>query len=154
MNRKKRGEPTIKKGCQTEKKNRTKKTRKKNITTLPSQTVAVAAAATVTVRSSCVWCAGAGCRVASMVLGAEFAVVVQVLVRCAASRSRGAAGVPCCCSCSRCSPCENRVRVGSGQPNTTHCEIFFKKKAVFHHFRHYRNSAMAPPSAINNCLIQ
>ncbi|KAG4976531.1 hypothetical protein JHK82_035869 [Glycine max] len=44
----------------------------------------------------------------------------------------------CCCSCSCCSSpfaCKNRVRVGSGQPNTTHCENFKKtKKAVFHHF--------------------
>ncbi|KAH1232625.1 Regulator of nonsense transcripts UPF2 [Glycine max] len=78
------------------------------------QTVAdaTAAAIAVAVRSSCAWCmvcawcAGAGCRVVCVVLVrcAEFAVVVQVLVRGAVLRSRGAAGVPCCCSCSRCSP--------------------------------------------------
>ena len=43
-----------------------------------------------------VGCAGAGCRVACVVLvrGAEFAVVVQVLVRGATSRSRSAVPAP------------------------------------------------------------
>ena len=118
--KKKKAEPKIKKWVS----NRKKIGQKNRITLLSQTVVVVATVVTVDVYSSCAWCMVLACMVhwcgvsSLLVNGAGVVVALEFVV----TRVIVALEFACYCSCSCCSSpfaCENWVRVGSGQSNTT-----------------------------------